>query len=120
MIGASRKARVEWPCRPVTACMLAIAVGVAPPDAEAISGHHTLEFADGRFRGKGDTGSGTSAHGTYTVDGDVLTLVFESGAAVQIGRPYRLRWSVYRDSLAFAPISAGLEGFLAAPYTRVP
>ena len=95
--------------------------GIDPSDAASLSGHHTAEFADGRFRFRGDPGSGKSAVGTYSVQGDVIRLVFETGAALQLGRPYELRWSVYRDALMFSavPGSEPLLAFLTAPYTRV-
>ena len=98
-----------------------IAEGIDPSDAASLSGHHTAEFADGRFRFRGDPGSGKSAVGTYSVQGDVIRLVFETGAALQLGRPYELRWSVYRDALMFSavPGSEPLLAFLTAPYTRV-
>jgi hypothetical protein len=98
-----------------------IAAGVAPKDAEAFRGHHTAEFAEGRFRFQGDPGRDISATGTYTLAGDIIRLVFETGIALQLGRPYELRWNIYRDSLTFsaAPGREPLVGFLTEPYTRV-
>jgi len=98
-----------------------IAEGIAPRDATALSGHHTVEFANGRVRFQGDPGSGKSAVGTYTVRGDVIRFVFDTGIALQLGRPYELRWSIYREVLTFSA-AAGSEpllAFLTAPYTRV-
>ncbi len=97
------------------------AVGLAPKDAEAISGHHTVQFAGGRFRFQGDPGSGKSSTGTYEVEGDLIRLLFETGIALQLGRTYELKWSVYRGSLTFSAV-AGREpllAFLSAPYTRL-
>ena len=53
--------------------------------------------------------------------GDVIRFVFETGTALQLGRPYELQWSIYRDALTFsaAPGSEPLLAFLTAPYTRV-
>ena len=98
-----------------------IAAGIAPKDAEAFRGHHTAEFADGRFRFQGDPGSGISATGTYTLAGDIIRLVFETGVALQLGRPYELSWNVYRDLLTFAAVPGreALIAFLTEPYTRV-
>ena len=79
-----------------------IAAGIAPKDAGAFRGHHTAEFAGGSFTFQGDPGSGNSATGTYTLDGDIIRLVFETGIALQLGRPYELSWNVYRDSLTFS------------------
>ena len=98
-----------------------IAAGVAQEDAEAFRGHHTAEFADGSFRFQGDPGSGISATGTYTLAGDIIRLVFATGIALQLGRPYELSWNVYRDSLTFsaAPGREALIAFLTEPYTPV-
>jgi TRAP-type C4-dicarboxylate transport system substrate-binding protein len=98
-----------------------VAAGIRPEDAALLSGHHTAEFRDGRFRFAGDPGSGKSATGTYVLDGDVVRLTFRTGVALQLGRVYELGWSVYRDSLAFTavPGSEPLLAFLTAPYRRV-
>jgi hypothetical protein len=96
-------------------------VGVPRRDAAAIAGHHTADFRDGRFRFVGDPGSGRSAEGSYVLDGDIVRLTFQTGVALQHGRAYELRWSVYRDSLTFrrAPGSEPLQAFLTAPYRRI-
>ena len=98
-----------------------IAAGMRPRDAAAIAGHHTADFHDGRVRFTGDPGSGRSSEGSYVADGDVLRLTFRTGVALQLGRVYELRWSVYRDSLTFGavPGSEVLQAFLTAPYRRV-
>lgn len=98
-----------------------VAAGLRPSDASAIAGHHTVDFGHGRFRFEGDPGSGRSAEGSYDVDGDVLRLTFRTGIALQLGRVYELRWSVYRDRLTFraVPGSEALQAFLTAPYRRV-
>jgi len=97
-----------------------VAAGIRPQDAAVLSGHHTADFHDGRFRFAGDPGSGKSATGTYVLDGDVVRLTFRTGVALQLGRVYELGWSVYRDSLAFTavPGSEPLLAFLSAPYRR--
>ena len=78
-------------------------------------------FANGRFRFQGDPGSGKSSVGTYSLRGDVIRFVFQTGIALQVGRPYELRWSIYRDALTFLAVrgSEPLLAFLTAPYTRV-
>ena len=98
-----------------------IAAGVTPKYAEAFRGRNTVEFADGRFRFHRDRGTDEDATGTYAVEGDIIRLVFKTGIALQLGRPYELRWSVYREKLTFsaAPGSEPLTGFLTAPYTRL-
>jgi TRAP-type C4-dicarboxylate transport system substrate-binding protein len=95
-----------------------IAEGLSPKDAEALRGRHFAEFGNGRFRFHGERGS---AEGTYSVDGDVIRLVFETGIALQLGRTYELGWNVYRDSLTITavPGSEALLAFLTAPYRRV-
>jgi len=98
-----------------------VAAGVRPKDARLLSGHHTVDFRDGRFRFAGDPGSGKSSTGTYVVDGDVIRMIFRTGIALQLGRVYELGWNVYRDSLTFTavPGSEPLQAFLTAPYRRV-
>jgi hypothetical protein len=55
------------------------------------------------------------------VEGEVVRLVFETGVGLQLGRPYELRWNVYRDTLTFSAVPGRepLLAFLTAPYTRV-
>jgi TRAP-type C4-dicarboxylate transport system substrate-binding protein len=94
-----------------------IAAGLAPKDADALRGTWVVEFANGRF-GPADE----PPVGTYAFDGDVISLVFESRlGGVTPGKAYELRWSVYRDSLAFSAVP-GREPLLAnliKPFTRV-
>jgi TRAP-type C4-dicarboxylate transport system substrate-binding protein len=101
-----------------------IEAGIDPKNAEALSrlGTPTLVFEPGG-RHKGidlETGKVLST-GTYEVEGDVVRLVFESGVAVQFGRVYSLRWSVYRDSLTFTAIpgSEPLIALVLTPWKRV-
>jgi hypothetical protein len=58
----------------------------------------------------------------FTVRGNVMSFVFvvpTTGAVV--GRPYEMRWSIYRDRLSWAmvPGRAGADLFTAVPWTRV-
>ena len=98
--------------------------GIDPKNAEALSrlpGTPALVFEHGRHRGIDlETGKVLST-GTYDIEGDVVHLVFESGVAVQFGRVYSLRWSVYRDSLTFAPIPGNepLILLVMRPWKRV-
>jgi hypothetical protein len=73
--------------------------GLRPADAEALEGTFVVEFANGLL----STASGRT-RGTYSVTGPVVRLVFDSGAAVDPGRTYQLKWSVYRDSLSFSAV----------------
>lgn len=102
-----------------------IDAGIDPKNAEALSRHvpgtPAFVFDRGRFKGIDlDTGKLLST-GTYHVDADIVRLVFESGAAVQFGRVYSLRWSIYRDSLTFAPRpgSEPLIALVLRPWKRV-
>jgi len=75
------------------------------------------EFANGRFEGN----STPRETGTYTVDGDLLGLVFKTGRFVQLGKRYALRWSVYRDklTLSLVPGEEPIQAFAIKPWTRV-
>ena len=95
-----------------------IAAGIAPKDAAAFRGHHTAEFAVGSFTFQGDPGSGNSATGTNT-DGDIIRLVFETGIALQLGRPYELSWNVYRARSPSRPLRAGSPSSRSSP-SRTP
>ena len=101
-----------------------IAAGVDPPNAEALStlpGTPALVFDEGRHRGIDlETGEVLST-GTYEVEGDVVRFVFESGVAVDFGRVYSLRWSVYRDTLTLAelPGHEPLIALVLRPWKRV-
>jgi TRAP-type C4-dicarboxylate transport system substrate-binding protein len=101
-----------------------IDAGIDPVNAAALArlpGTPALVFDHGRHRGLDlETGKVLST-GTYEVDGDVVRLVFASGVAVQLGRVYSLRWSVYRDSLRFeaVPGSEPLIALVLRPWSRV-
>ncbi len=58
----------------------------------------------------------------FSTSGNVATLVFPPGTGgVVPGRPYTMRWSIYRDRLTWAPAPgrAGLDVFYVVPWTRV-
>jgi len=98
--------------------------GIDPRNAEALSrlpGAPALVFDHGRQRGIDLESGKVLSSGTYEVDGDIVRLVFESGVAVQLGRVYSLRWSIYRDSLTFAPVpgSEPLILLVMRPWKRV-
>ena len=63
--------------------------------------------------------------GTYDVEGNVLSLVYEASLRLPATSPepsYRHRWSVYRDTLTFSRFrdsDADLV-LLVNPLTRVP
>jgi TRAP-type C4-dicarboxylate transport system substrate-binding protein len=79
-----------------------------------------LVFEDGRQRTI-DLGSGeVISTGTYDVEGDIVRLVFATGVGVQLGQAYELRWSVYRDKLAFSAVPGRqpLQALTVKPLTR--
>jgi len=92
--------------------------GLPQADARSLAGPKTTVFRAGRFRA--ELGGGNSAIGAYEVDGPVVSLVFERGIGVQLGRVYQLRWSVYRDSITYAavPGSEPLSAMLIKPWKR--
>jgi TRAP-type C4-dicarboxylate transport system substrate-binding protein len=92
--------------------------GLPNKDAKALQGPKSVVFAGGRFRA--DLGAGNIAIGTYDVEGDVVSLVFERGIAVQLRRVYQLKWSVYRDSITYStvPGSEPLLALLIKPWKR--
>ncbi len=101
-----------------------LAAGVDPKNAAALSrlpGTPALVFEGGHHRGIDlETGEVLST-GTYEVEGEVVRLVFETGVAVQFGRVYSLRWSVYRDTLKLTamPGSEPLIALVLRPWHRV-
>jgi TRAP-type C4-dicarboxylate transport system substrate-binding protein len=113
----------RWTFVPPTVDEL-VAGGMQRDDAALLVhgvGKPVLVFEHGRHRGL-DVETGTEiSSGSYEVRGDVLTLVFEKGVAVQLRKPYLLHWSVYRDSLAFSPVAGRepLQALIVKPWTRV-
>jgi TRAP-type C4-dicarboxylate transport system substrate-binding protein len=99
--------------------------GVARKQAVALAalpGTPALVLETGRHTGIDlETGAVLSS-GTYDVDGDIISLVFETGVAVELGTAYRLRWSAYRDSLTFSAVAGRepLQALILGPWTRVP
>jgi hypothetical protein len=81
------------------------------------------EFAAGRFRVIIPDARVVS-RGTYTVEGDVLSLVYSAlhPPGYVTGQVYRHRWSIYRNSLTFSrfPGSDADLVLLANPFTRAP
>jgi hypothetical protein len=101
-----------------------IAVGVArhlmkdAPESATV----TLEFKDGRFRAIAD-GVGVVATGRYTVEGDVMSLVYDAPAPPGYvpGNVYRQSWSIFRRSLRFPRVPGSDVDFvlLVNPLWRV-
>ena len=58
----------------------------------------------------------------FTTHGNVATFVFTvPTTGVVVGRPYVMRWSIYRDRLTWShvPGRAGIDAFAITPWTRV-
>ena len=98
------------------------AAGIGVRDAPGLVGSGIVAFDGGRFRGE-NAQSGQRSTGTYEVDGDLLRLTFDAPAppGTVAGTVYELRWSRYRNTLAFERV-AGREPLLAMliePFERV-
>ena len=80
-----------------------IAAGVPEKLAKAAPAiaNVTAVFANGRYTGIAN--GKVAVRGKYTVNGEVMSLVFDTPvpAGVIAGNVYRQRWSVYRDTLTF-------------------
>ena len=80
-----------------------------------------VEFANGRYRGI--VGGRVVVKGTYTVSGDVMSLVLDAPVPTGYvaGHVYRHRWNVFRDSLTFSRVAGSdFDGVLLAnSLTRV-
>jgi len=82
----------------------------------------TIEFKDGRYKAVAE-GAGVVATGRYSVEGDVMTLVYDAPAPPGYipGNVYRQRWSVFRKSLRISRVPRSDVDFvlLVNPLTRV-
>ena len=101
-----------------------IAVGIQAaniPGDVPQAGSTVVEFKGGRY--KAITAGRVVAKGTYTVEGDVMSLVFVAPVlrGYVAGQVYRHRWNIYRNSLTFsrAPGSDADLVLLVNPLTRV-
>ena len=97
-----------------------IPAAIIPKDAPR-SGTLIAEFEHGRYRGMVD--GRVMTKGTYTVEGDVLNLVYEAPTlpGYVAGQVYRHRWNVFRDRLTFSRVSGSDADrvLLVKPLTRV-
>ena len=68
-------------------------------------------------------GAGLVATGRYSVEGDVMTLIYDAPApgGYIAGNLYRQRWSIFRKSLSFSRVARSDVDFvlLVNPLTRV-
>ncbi len=84
-----------------------IAVGIPENNLKGApkAGSVIAEFKDGRYRGIVD--GRVLMKGTYTVEGDILNLVYEAPVlrGYVAGQVYRHRWNVFRDSLTFSRVA---------------
>jgi hypothetical protein len=102
-----------------------VAAGFTRKDAQALLQHvhgtPVIDFENGVFKGLELETGRVVATGTYGLKGDVIRFVFRRGAAVRLGAPYYLKWSVYRDRLTFAvvPGRQPLLLFTLKPWDRL-
>jgi hypothetical protein len=86
-------------------------------------GANMTEFRDGRIYSLDPkTGDTQGFRGTYTVLGDVATLVFRRGVAGTVaGIRYVMRFTVFHDRLTWSKIPgrAALDALPIVPWTRV-
>jgi len=93
--------------------------GASPGLADALRGSWTIEVEHGRFEIRRREGGGGT--GAYTVAGNSIRFVWETGVAVRRGEVFVSRWSVYRDKLSFTPIPGRtkMAGLDVEPFIRV-
>jgi TRAP-type C4-dicarboxylate transport system substrate-binding protein len=98
-----------------------IAVGVPEKLAKNAPENAVGEFANGHYTGIAN--GRVVAKGTYTVSGDVMSLIFDAPVpdGYIAGNVYRQRWNVYRDTLTFSRFHDSDADFvlLAHPLTRI-
>jgi hypothetical protein len=96
-------------------------VGVPEKLAKNAPENAVGEFANGRYTGIAN--GRVVAKGTYTVSGDVMSLIFDAPVpdGYIAGNVYRQRWNVYRDTLRFSRFHDSDADFvlLAHPLTRI-
>jgi len=85
-------------------------------------GDWTLKFQDGRVSyAQRNTVTNSSSSGTFTIDGDAVTMAFDSGA--NTGETFGFRWHLIANVLTFTrDDSLGLPGptpFLVKAWSRV-
>ena len=84
------------------------------------SGDLTITFANGRVTSTQQNGlTHGSASGTFTVNGDVVTMSFDQGD--NQGEVFALRWSIYKNTLTFRrdeAVGIGPTPFLVKAWTR--
>lgn len=83
-------------------------------------GDLSLTFDNGRVTSRQRNAlASSSASGTYTVDGNVVTMAFDQGD--NAGETFVLRWSIFKDTLTFKrdeSLGAGPTPLLIKPWTR--
>ena len=80
---------------------------VSPETARNLAGDWALELRDGTIRALNAHTDTVSARGTYSVEGDVVTIVWQDGTGITPGSASVLGWSVYRDALTFSVVPDG-------------
>jgi TRAP-type C4-dicarboxylate transport system substrate-binding protein len=80
---------------------------VSPETARNLAGDWALELGDGTIRALNADTDTVGATGTYSVEGAVMTIVWQEGTGITPGSSNVLGWSVYRDSLRFSAVPGG-------------
>jgi len=85
-----------------------------------LAGRYVVEFRGGTFIRLLPLPVARKAR--VAIRGDLATFVFTAGTTGLVaGRPYTMRWSIYRDRLTWAPAPGRdrLDLFVKVPWTRV-
>jgi TRAP-type C4-dicarboxylate transport system substrate-binding protein len=96
--------------------------GLLPAHPETLTDDAIFLFGYGRFVATAARSGAIIVTGEYSVSGDVVTMVFQSGDwGVEIERPYELKWSVYRDQLTFSAVPGRepIKALIIRPLARV-
>jgi TRAP-type C4-dicarboxylate transport system substrate-binding protein len=98
-----------------------VAADIPARDVPGLIGSGSVDFDAGRFSAT-TSPSGRRSTGRYRIDGDLITLTFDDPAppGTVADKAYELRWSRYRDSLAFdrVPGREPLLAMLIEPFER--
>lgn len=85
-----------------------LGAGVLDPELAAqAAGGWTLQFEGESVRVHNPTAGLPPATGRYSVDGEVLTIVWDQGIEIPQGLETVFGWSVYRDSLTLSAVPDG-------------
>ena len=75
--------------------------------ANELAGDWSLEFVGGTIRALDADSDVVGATGTYSVQDDVVTILWQQGLGIMPGSTNVLGWNVYRDSRTFSAVPGG-------------